>query len=108
MYDYIFDIYIQPNGVAGSVQPEQITCSALYIFGKINPGQRVEVFTDSYPDRPLYGDVVHIADTAEFTPKNVQTKDERVRLIYKIKVEIPNPDGVLKIGMPVDVRFLEE
>jgi len=78
------------------------------MLGKINTGRQVEVFTDSYPDKPLYGNVSKISDTAEFTPKNVQTKDERVRLIYKIEVEIPNPDGILKIGMPVDVRFLEK
>jgi HlyD family secretion protein len=65
----------------------------------------VQIFTDSYPGKPLPGTVSYIADTAEFTPKNVQTKDERVRLVYKVKVAAPNPDGVLKIGMPVDVRF---
>jgi len=68
-------------------------------------GETVEIFTDAEPGKPLAGTVSHIADSAEFTPKNVQTKDERVRLIYKIKILVPNPDGVLKIGMPVDVRF---
>lgn len=74
---------------------------------KIKLGRRVEVFNDAYPDKPMAGVVSRIADQAEFTPKNVQTKDERVRLIYKIQITIDNPDGVLKIGMPVDVRFLE-
>ncbi len=77
------------------------------MLGAIKLGQRVEVFQDADPGKPMYGVIGHIADTAEFTPKNVQTRDERVRLIYKIKVDIPNPHGVLKIGMPVDVRFLE-
>jgi HlyD family secretion protein len=75
------------------------------MLGKIKLGQPVQIFTDSYPGKPLPGTVSYIADTAEFTPKNVQTKDERVRLVYKVKVAAPNPDGVLKIGMPVDVRF---
>lgn len=68
-------------------------------------GQSVEIYTDAEPGKPIPGRVSRIADQAEFTPKNVQTKDERVRLIYQIKVAVPNPDGVLKIGMPVDVRF---
>jgi RND family efflux transporter MFP subunit len=77
------------------------------MLGKVKLGQRVEVFHDGEPGKPLYGKVSHVNESAEFTPKNVQTKDERVRLIYKIKVIIDNPHGVLKIGMPVDVRFLE-
>lgn len=85
---------------------------AVYIpepmLGKIKLGGRVEVFHDADPGRPLYGTIGHIADKAEFTPKNVQTRDERVRLIYRVKVDISNPNGVLKIGMPVDVRFLGE
>ncbi len=76
------------------------------MLGKIKLGQATEVFNDSFPGRPMHGKVSYVSNTAEFTPKNVQTKDERVRLVYKIKVLIPNPDGVLKVGMPVDVRFL--
>ena len=75
------------------------------MLGRIKLGETVEVFTDAEPGKPLAGTVSRVADSAEFTPKNVQTKDERVRLIYKIKILVPNPDGVLKIGMPVDVRF---
>ncbi|MDP8223245.1 MAG: efflux RND transporter periplasmic adaptor subunit [Candidatus Lernaella stagnicola] len=78
------------------------------MLGLIKLGEKVEVFHDSDPGKPMFGTVSHVSDTAEFTPKNVQTRDERVRLIYKIKVDIPNPAGVLKIGMPVDVRFLSE
>ena len=78
------------------------------MLGKIKLGQAVEVFNDTYPEQTMAGTVARIADQAEFTPKNVQTKDERVRLIYKIEIAIDNPDGVLKIGMPVDVRFLEK
>jgi HlyD family secretion protein len=76
------------------------------MLGKVKLDQMVEVFTDSEPGKPRQGRVSYVADTAEFTPKNVQTKDERVRLVYKVKVTIPNADGALKIGMPVDVRFL--
>jgi HlyD family secretion protein len=75
------------------------------MLGRVKLGETVEVYTDAEPGKPLFGAVSHVADSAEFTPKNVQTKDERVRLIYKVKILVPNPDGVLKIGMPVDVRF---
>jgi HlyD family secretion protein len=54
---------------------------------------------------PLQGKIVWIADQAEFTPKNVQTAEARADLVYAVKVNIPNPQGVLKIGMPVMVRF---
>ncbi len=78
------------------------------MLGKIRLGQRVDVVTDSYPDRRFSGSVATIADEAEFTPKNVQTRDERVRLVYQVKVRVPNPDGVLKTGMPVDAWFVQE
>ena len=78
------------------------------MLGKIRIGQGVRLVTDSYPDRTFRGSVATIADEAEFTPKNVQTRDERVRLVYRVKVRVPNPDGILKTGMPVDAWFVEE
>lgn len=78
------------------------------MLGKIRIGQGVDLITDSYPDRTFRGSVATIADEAEFTPKNVQTRDERVRLVYQVKVRVPNPEGILKTGMPVDAWFLEE
>lgn len=78
------------------------------MLGKIRLGRRVELVTDSYPGRMLTGTVATIADQAEFTPKNVQTRDERVRLVYRVKVRVPNPEGILKTGMPVDAWFVEE
>jgi HlyD family secretion protein len=78
------------------------------MLGRIRLGQRVDLVTDSYPDRRLEGSVATIADEAEFTPKNVQTRDERVRMVYQVKVRVPNPQGILKKGMPVDAWFVEE
>ncbi len=78
------------------------------MLGKIRIGQPVDVMTDTYPGKPLSGTVETIADEAEFTPKNVQTREERVRLVYAVKVRVPNPDGILKSGMPVDATFEEE
>ncbi|MEW6442929.1 MAG: efflux RND transporter periplasmic adaptor subunit [bacterium] len=76
-------------------------------LGRIRLGQKVELKTDSYADRIFPGAVATIADEAEFTPKNVQTREERVRLVYAVKVRVPNPDGTLKTGMPVDAWFVD-
>jgi len=75
-------------------------------LGKVKLGQRVEVTTDSYPGRVYPGRISFISPEAEFTPKNVQTEKERVKLVYRIKVEIPNPDQELKPGMPADGAIL--
>ena len=75
------------------------------MLGKIKLGDKVELITDTFPDRPLPAMVSYISDQAEFTPKNVQTKDERVRLVYAVKVSADNTEQILKIGMPVDARF---
>lgn len=71
-------------------------------LGRIKIGQEVDVTSDSYPDKKYLGTLTFIAANAEFTPKNVQTASERVKLVYRIKVDIPNPDMELKPGMPVD------
>lgn len=78
------------------------------MLGRIQLGQPVDLETDSYPDRVFTGTIATIADEAEFTPKNVQTRDERVRLVYAVKVRVPNPDGTLKTGMPVDAWFARQ
>lgn len=77
------------------------------MLDRIRPGQRVDLRTDGSGERVFSGEVATIADEAEFTPKNVQTREERVRLVYAVKVRVPNPEGVLKIGMPVDCWFVE-
>lgn len=72
-------------------------------LGKINLNDNVELKIDSYPDRTFAGRVSWISPQAEFTPKNVQTKDARADLVYAVKVLLENPQGILKIGMPADV-----
>ncbi len=76
--------------------------------GLVKVGQAVEVRVDSYPEKTFRGEVVHIASRAEFTPKNVQTKEERVSTVFAVKTEIPNPDHALKPGMPADAHILVE
>lgn len=69
-------------------------------------GQKVTVYAD-YEDsdsRPYEGTVTWISDKSEFTPKTIQTRDERANLVYAVKIEVPN-DGLLKIGMYADIKF---
>jgi HlyD family secretion protein len=70
--------------------------------GAVRLGDPVAVSIDSHPDRTFPGRVSRIRDEAEFTPKNVQTKDERVKLVFGVEVELDNPDGYLKPGLPAD------
>lgn len=71
-------------------------------IGKVRPGQRVEARVDTFPGRTFAGTVVFISPEAEFTPKIIQTQKERVKLVYLVKVAIPNPGLELKSGMPAD------
>ena len=71
-------------------------------IGKVKPGQRAEVRVDSFPDKVYRGKVSFISPEGEFTPKIIQTHQERVKLVYLVKVSIPNPDLELKSGMPAD------
>ena len=72
-------------------------------LGKVYLGQKGEVISDTFPSKTYPGTVTYISPEAEFTPKNVQTKEERVKLVYRIKVTLQNPKQELKAGMPVDV-----
>ena len=75
-------------------------------LGRVKLGQEVRVTTDTYPGKSYQGKVSFIASEAEFTPKNVQTQKERVKLVYRIKITIPNPNMELKPGMPADGEIL--
>jgi HlyD family secretion protein len=72
------------------------------MLGKVKLGQKVDVTNDTYPDKVYEGTVVYISTEAEFTPKNIQTKDERTKLVFAVKIELPNLDYELKAGMPAD------
>lgn len=75
-------------------------------LGRVKVGQHVRVTTDTYPGKVYEGRVSFVASKAEFTPKNVQTQQERVKLVYRVKVDIPNPNMELKPGMPADAEIL--
>lgn len=71
-------------------------------LGKVHLGMAAKVTVDSFPDQPFNGKVTFVSDRAEFTPKNIQTPDERVKLVYRVKVEVETRDEALKPGMPAD------
>ena len=74
-------------------------------LGKVKLGQKAKITTDTYPDKTYEGKVVYISPEAEFTPKSVQTKDERTKLVFAVKIAIDNPEFELKAGMPADVKI---
>jgi HlyD family secretion protein len=74
-------------------------------LGKVRWGQAAEVRTDTYPGKVYRGQVAFIASEAEFTPKSVQTEKERVTLVYRLKVDVENPNRELKPGMPADTSI---
>ena len=75
-------------------------------LGRVKLGQPADILIDTFgPDRPFKGVVTYISPLAEFTPKNVQTKEERSKLVFGVKLEAENPDGSLKPGLPADARI---
>ncbi|MBA4396567.1 MAG: hemolysin secretion protein D [Syntrophus sp. (in: bacteria)] len=71
-------------------------------IGKVRPGQKADVRIDTFPDKVYAGHVAFVSPEGEFTPKIIQTKKERVKLVYLVKISIPNPNYELKSGMPAD------
>jgi HlyD family secretion protein len=74
-------------------------------LGSIHWGQEATVTTDTYPGKLYHGHISFISSNAEFTPKSVQTYKERVTLVYRIKIDIDNPNHELKPGMPADAHI---
>jgi len=70
--------------------------------GRLKVGDTAALRVDAFPNRVFTGRLVEIGSEAEFTPRNVQTKKERVNLVFRIKIQIDNPDGLLKPGLPAD------
>lgn len=70
--------------------------------GRVQIGAPVEVVTDSFPNRRFQGRLGFLAAEAEFTPKQIQTEEERMKLVYRVKIDLANPEGILKANMPAD------
>jgi HlyD family secretion protein len=75
------------------------------VLYKLKPGEPVEAFLPEAGDKPRAGRIAFIRPEAEFTPKNVQTREERTRLVYGVKIYLDNADQALKPGMPVEVKL---
>lgn len=76
-------------------------------LGKIAVGQKVKVFSDSYPQEPFEGTVGFVSTVAEFTPKTVQTEALRTALVYEVRVTVQDPHHRLRLGMPATVQLIE-
>ncbi|MCL4538736.1 MAG: efflux RND transporter periplasmic adaptor subunit [Bacteroidetes bacterium] len=74
-------------------------------LARIRLNNKARVFLDGMPNHPFTGKVIYISPTAEFTPKNVETKQDRIKLVFAVKLEIANPDGYLKAGLPADATI---
>jgi HlyD family secretion protein len=74
-------------------------------LGRVKLGTAVKVTTDSFPGKTYTGRISFIASEAEFTPKQIQTQEERIKLVYRIKIDLDNPAGELKSNMPADAEI---
>ncbi|HEX6385521.1 MAG TPA: efflux RND transporter periplasmic adaptor subunit [Anaerolineae bacterium] len=74
-------------------------------IGEVYLGQNVEVTVDGFPGKTFAGQVMHVADEPEFTPRNVATQEERLNTFFTVEIELTNEDGLLKPGMPADVNL---
>ena len=109
--------FLEPGELAGTGMPiiRVADLSAVWIMiyvaetelGRVRVDGQAEIQVDSFPGKSFPGKVTYISPQEEFTPKNIQTKDERVRMVFGVKVEAENPDESLKPGMPADVVLLD-
>ena len=101
--------FVQPGAVALTMADLTNLTITVYVpenlYGQIALGQTANVHVDSFPDLVFSATVIHIADQAEFTPRNVQTVEGRSSTFYAIKLQVEDLDSKLKIGMPADVVF---
>jgi HlyD family secretion protein len=101
--------FVQPGAIALTMADLTQLNLTVYIpegrYGEITLGQKVDVTVDSFPDLIFTATVVKIADQAEYTPRNVQTVEGRTATMFAIKLQVDDPDGKLKPGMPADVVF---
>jgi len=101
--------FVQPGAVALTLANLSELTITVYVpeeqYGNLSLGQAASVTADSFPGETFDGVVIHIADQAEFTPRNVQTVEGRSSTVYAIKLKVTDLKGKLKIGMPADVVF---
>lgn len=100
---------VQPGVALFTVTDLRRVTLTIYVptaqIGRVTPGGTAEVMVDAYPGRVFTGRIVRIADQAEFTPKNVQTQEERAQTVFAVKIELENEAGLLRPGMPADAML---
>ena len=103
--------FVQPGAAALTMANLADLTITVYVpedrYGEIHLGQTVNVTVDSFPGETFTAVVTNIADQAEFTPRNVQTVSGRSATVYAVKLNVSDPDGKLKLGMPADVVFVK-
>jgi HlyD family secretion protein len=101
--------YVGPGSPILTVADPTDLKLTLYVLeadlARVGVGQSVSVHADGFADRAFLGRVKTIANRAEFTPRNIQTPRDRQNLVFAVTVRVPNPDGALKAGLPVDATF---
>lgn len=101
--------FVQPGSIAFAMADLNNITITVFVpedhYGQISLGQQARVTVDSFPGKIFTAEVIHIADQAEFTPRNVQTVEGRSSTVYAIKLKVTDSEGKLKIGMPADVEF---
>lgn len=101
--------FVQPGATTFAMADLSKITITVYVpedrYGQIKLGQLADVTVDSFPGETFNAEVIHIADQAEFTPRNVQTVEGRSSTVYAIKLKVTDSEGRLKIGMPADVVF---
>ena len=98
-----------PGGVIVAVSKLDTMNLIIYVseteLPRVKLGAEAEVRIDGGDQKVYPGRVTYISPTAEFTPKNIQTREDRVKLVFGVKIQIPNPDGALKPGLPADATI---
>ncbi|MEO8211171.1 MAG: efflux RND transporter periplasmic adaptor subunit, partial [bacterium] len=102
--------YVTPGAAVMKISDLQTVDLYIYIteeeLGKVKLGQKADVKIDTYKDKVYKGEVIYISPEAEFTPKSIQTQEERTKLVFAVKIQIPNNDFDLKSGMPADAKLI--
>jgi len=102
------ELYFPGSPILTVADPTDLKLT-LYVLeadlARVGIGQSVSVHADGFADRAFLGRVKTIANRAEFTPRNIQTPRDRQNLVFAVTVRVPNPDGALKAGLPVDATF---
>jgi HlyD family secretion protein len=101
---------IAPTGSLLRISNLEMVNLVIYIpeteLGKVKLGQNAEIKIDAFKDKTYTGKIIFISPEAEFTPKNIQTPDERTKLVFAVKIEIANPEFELKPGLPADAKVI--